>query len=84
MKYFVISTSEDGVNIETVSDEELLRRLQPEENYYGGGARFLDAMPKEHRWHEYGANRVLIIRGDVVVPKAVEVVKRYELTEALK
>jgi len=51
--YFVIRDTEDGIKIEQLSKEELLKRITPDENgehYYGDEElKFLDYIPKR-RW----------------------------------
>ncbi len=80
--YFVITSSEDGINIETLSKHEIEKRVT--EHYYGAHALLLDKLPRIADGYfsipEKGDRTpVLIIRGEIVVPKPVERVTRYEL-----
>lgn len=82
-KYFIITVNEDGTKIEQITEGKLIERITPDEFgnlYYGKEVRFLDNIP---RWNdgyldmEYGD--VIIIKGDYVIPKAKQVVTKYEL-----
>lgn len=76
-KYFVLSSSEDGIRIsEPLSAFEL-------ERWLGDSARdgekvdFHDAVPDIDKGCWSDENKLLIIRGEIVVPQAVEKVVRY-------
>lgn len=74
MAYFVIHQSEDDLRIEQLDAATLNARLN--EDWYGDdfmrGIRSTDM-------HEWSAGDTLIIKGDIVVPKPVQVVKEWEL-----
>lgn len=74
--YFVIYTSEDGTYIEQISGDELKKRL--EEEYWGSAPAMLDEVPKDadpNCW----PRGLLIIRGEVFVPKPVQRVTEWEV-----
>ena len=73
--YFLIHCSEDGdVSVDKYEKDALLLAIK--ENYYGD-IGFFDKMPDGGVM--YWGNRVLIIKGEIVIPKPVEVVKKYEI-----
>lgn len=87
MNYFVITSGEDGIKIEVISGKELEQRLN--NNYYAGDTgpapTFLDGIPHTDKgyfvWSRVSpANPILIIKGDIVIPKTVERVTEYKLT----
>jgi hypothetical protein len=55
-KYFIITSGEEGIDIEEVEKDDLLKQLAPADAYLAS-----------------------IIKGEIVVPRPVEVVKQYEL-----
>lgn len=72
--YFLIHCSEDGdISVKQYSKDELLRLLK-DEDY--GFIEFFDKMPKDSPvyWE-----KVLIIKGEIMCPKPIEVVKQYEI-----
>lgn len=76
MNYFILTASEDGGHAECISRSELLKRLN--EDYWGSDVEFQTSFPSNKDMNYWGG-KVVIIKGDVVAPKAVEVVKRYEV-----
>ena len=78
-KYFVLKNSEDGLNIELVTEGELLSRLTLEDgrNYYGTSG-FFSALPDDSPpyWDE---KKLLIIRGDIITPKPVQQVTKWDI-----
>lgn len=81
--YIVFNSTDDGVHVCTVSHEELLVRITPDSdgNTWYGGSRpilFLESIPDTadiDGWPE----GVLIVKGDIIVPKPIQTVVRYEL-----
>lgn len=76
-KYFVISTGEDGTSIEAMDKEELLKRLDDKDHYgdkhiYKEKPSCIDTM--------YWNDSLLIIKGEIVTPTPVEVVKKWEVS----
>lgn len=75
--YFVIRNSDGDTTVEEVTGDELRKRLNTEDPYYGS-REFFDKMPTE-RDTNYWGNNVLIIKGEIVTPKPKEVVTRYDI-----
>jgi len=73
--YFLIYATEDGVGIECGSREQILESI--EELKEVSDYQPWEEWPKESV--EYWGDRYAVIKGDLVVPKAVEVVTKYEL-----
>jgi hypothetical protein len=75
MNYFIIYSTEDtALGIDgPLSKEEVLKRYQ--ERYYGN-IPVQDNVPD---LGYYSGGGMMIICGDVVIPKAVNVVTKYEL-----
>lgn len=65
-KYFVINNSDGDTNIQSMSKDKLLERIN--ENYWGD-VEFFDELPKESDTNYWGGG-VLIIKGSVVSPQA--------------
>ena len=78
MKYIVISNTDGDTLVECLPETELKKRL--DEKYYGNvefmTEENIDRHPDTNCW---GDNKLLIIKGDVVIPKAIATVTRYEL-----
>ena len=84
MNYLIIFSGEDGLSIEAVTKEKLLDRITPDEfgcTYYGNDVNILDYLPKviDQSFDNEPFNSMVIIKGDIVVPKVVEKILRYEL-----
>jgi hypothetical protein len=82
--YFIVRSTEDGTNINLVSGQELLDRITPDqdgETYYGSELVFLDSIPATSKghWDDTPDNAVLIIRGEIVKPMPVDVVRKFKL-----
>lgn len=75
-KYFVITSDEDGGHVDCLDKATLLERL--DDDYYGSEVKFLSTMPKKDELNYWGYDAIIIC-GDIVSPKAVEVVKKYEI-----
>jgi hypothetical protein len=88
MSYFILTSSEDGTTIEKISKDELTKRITPDEDgylYYGDimPIKFLDSIPDSDNGHWLlndcdDVVSVLVIKGDIVQSKKVEVVHKYE------
>ncbi len=81
MPYFVISGDEDGdIYITEETEETLLKQLTP--NEHGDADRdvkyVLDSVPTNYLSY-WPAPFTLIIKGEIVTPKAKEVVTRFEV-----
>jgi len=89
--YFVVTSGEDGTSIDgPFSKEELIKRITPDPKEegctrYGRILKFLDHVPSSDKgyWDEFNIDDderpILIIRGDIVVPKPVKVATSYDL-----
>ena len=81
-KYYVIINNGDGYSTaEEITKEELTMRLN--DSYYGS-VKFLSKMPDEidiNYWGEVGeeTSSILIIKGNIVTPKATETVVEYDI-----
>jgi hypothetical protein len=84
MTYFILTSGEDGTDISLVDEAELLKRITPDkhgETYYGSDITFLSGVPRNDKgsWYDVPEGSVLIIRGEIVVPKTKAVAVKYEL-----
>lgn len=78
MAYFIIHNSEDGeVSVHQMDAEELQKKLK--EDYWGTGKKFIlpndifDCDPN------YWGGKLLIIKGEIIVPKAKQTIIEYEV-----
>ena len=74
-KYYLIYFGEDGVTVEEMTKEKLEKQLN--NNEYEGTS-FLDNATNEPN-SEYLSHVAIIIKGEIITPKPVEVVKTYEI-----
>ena len=72
--YYIISNSDGDTTVEEVSKSELLERM--EENYYGSHREPLTEIPDNHDTNYWGEG-ILIIKGKIVTPEPIEVVKKF-------
>lgn len=83
MSYFCITSGEDGIDIVQLTADEIKRRITPDEDgemYYGGVPYFCTTIPKiDKGCFMADVNVMLIIKGEIVTPKAVATVTKYEL-----
>ncbi len=79
-RFFVLKGGPDGLRLEgPIGETELLNRITPNErgeNYYGDIKVFLGRIPDSEYMQE---DELLIIEGEVIVPKTKQVVQEYEL-----
>ena len=73
--YFVIRTSADGISIEQMSKDVLEQRLAG--NYWGQVACSAE-LPKNSD-PECWTERLVIIKGEIVVPEAIQKVIEYRV-----
>ena len=73
-RYFVIFHGEGDTGVEQMNRETLLERL--DEEYYGDDG-FLKEL-EDGDMNSWGG-KILIVKGEIVVPKPKTVVKTYEL-----
>lgn len=74
MAYFVIHQGEDDLTIEQLAPAELIERLN--DGWYG--TDFLQKI-ESRDMHEWSTSDILIIKGEIAVPRPVQVVKEWEL-----
>lgn len=74
MSYFVIRNSDGDTYVNEVSEEDLKHQLA--EGYYGP-VGFLKKVPGNDT--NYWGENILIIKGSVVVPQAVQTITEYKL-----
>lgn len=74
-RYYVINQTEDSLYIEELSYSDLKNRLN--EDYYSPPFRLNLPEFSDGCFTNAG---VIIIKGEIIVPKPVEVVKKYELS----
>lgn len=82
--YFIIKNFSDGISIEHVTKDELLKMITPDEygyHYYGDKKlKFLDYIPGLDDGNLYmDDNEIIVIKGNFVIPKEKQVVIQYEL-----
>jgi len=75
-KYFIIRNSNGDTYVESVSKDELLKRLKDED--YGRNAVFLDSMPSDRDTNYWGED-ILIIKGKIVCPVEEKIVTQYKI-----
>lgn len=74
--YYVITTSADGVHVTVYTKEGLEQALSETGGF--GSYKILPSLPKENNPNYWGESMV-IIKGEVVTPKPIQVVQRFEL-----
>lgn len=84
MAYFLIKSGEDGTEIIQLEAEKLLKQITPDKygnTEYGSELEFLDEIPKSDKgcWMGVSENAILIIKGEIIKPKKIQVVSKYEL-----
>lgn len=86
MPYFVIHNSEGETTVEQISKEKLLNRIKsyneeednPDNEYYCGNPQFLSKITERNTSY-WGYNNLLIIKGEIVVPKPVKIIEVFEV-----
>ncbi len=73
--YFVITNSDGDTCVDMITEEKLLKRL--DEKYWGEDVKFLNEIPTSDT--NYWGETVLIVGGEIVVPKPKEIVVSYNL-----
>lgn len=76
--YFVILTDEDGTSVEVKTKEELLKELN-RGDYSERNLMNEDDYLKCGIDPNYWGRSILIVKGEIVIPKPVERVKEYEI-----
>lgn len=75
--YFVISNSDGDTTVRAISKQQLLKNI--EEGDYGENANEILSFIPENTDTNYWGRGVLIIKGTIVVPKAEQVVTKYNI-----
>jgi hypothetical protein len=76
--YFVIHNSEDGeASVHQMGAEELQNKLKAD--YWGTGKRFLSSDDTFSCDPNYWGGKLLIIKGEIIVPKPKQTVTEYEV-----
>ena len=76
-KYYIISNSDGDTTVNEIAKEDLLKRLDPDENYYGN-RDILKEMPQETDTNYWG-DSMLIIKGTIVSPRPVTKITEFEI-----
>lgn len=76
MSYFLIYGMEDGIRFKQFSnDEKLIKYL--DEYFSDSPIQFMDYIPQD--CEEFYCGQVIVVKGEVVKPKPVTIVKTYEI-----
>jgi len=77
--YFILRTCDDGPSFSgPMTEDEVLKRITPNkhgETHYGPNPKFLKEVPSL----DSSERALLIIRGEIIVPKVAEVVTKMTL-----
>ena len=73
--YFVIYNDEGDTGVEVLSKAELEKRL--DEHWYGESPQFFYGTPEESDTNYWGGG-ILVIKGEIVTPRAKQVVTAWE------
>lgn len=76
MNYFLFYSSEDGVTFKQFSNNEKLIKYL-DEYFSHSKIQFLDCIPENYE--EFSCDQVIVIKGEVVKPKPITIVKTYEI-----
>ena len=74
--FFIIHNSDGDTTVRIISKEELLKDL--DNGDYGEDPIFLDEIPQSDT-NYWGEERYLIIKGNIVTPKAKEKIIKHEI-----
>lgn len=79
--YFWCEADEDGLTVTQMSAEDVQGRLDEEKDYKPSSrTKFAATMPKNPRsTRDWPDHLVVLIKGEIVEPKAVKTVTEYEL-----
>lgn len=75
--YFVIRNSDGDTSICQMTAEELKKALQ--EDDWGSNPDFIKPDSKYDRDTNYWGRKLMIIKGEIIVPKAKQTVTEYEV-----
>ena len=76
MSYFLIKNDEGDTIVTKIDPEKFLKELK--DGDWGEDLHVLDFLPSNTDTNYWGKNTVLIIKGEVVRPKPIEVATKYE------
>ena len=77
-EYFVISNSDGDTTIDNMTKDELIEKLGGDgESNYWGAESFIDNLKDSDT--NYWGNSILIIKGEMIVPKEKKTVVSYEV-----
>jgi hypothetical protein len=84
MPYFVLRSGEDGISIHQMDEAGLHKAITPDKDgytHYGSELVFLGSVPETDKgcWHGVSEDAVLVIKGEIIVPVAVQSVTKYKL-----
>lgn len=82
MPYFLILNGEDGTTVEQCTREEIEERITPDADEDGeDGLVFLSKIPDDDKgcWMVDAENAAILIKGEIIVPRAVQVTTKYEV-----
>lgn len=79
MSYFRISTTEDGVYVEEIPEDHIQKFLLDVAEGDYGPVDFAKKFPNERGPDYWPINTSVLIKGEIVVPRKVEVVTRLEV-----
>jgi hypothetical protein len=83
--YFIVRSTEDGTRVDGPLDQKtVLGRITPNgdgETYYGSNLEFLRSVPESDKgcWMGTSEGAILILKGEIVIPRVVEIVKKLAL-----
>lgn len=79
-RYFWCRSGEDGTDIEQLTKQQLEKRLADFVKDEEEPPTFLTRIPESDKGCWYAnENAVVVIKGEIVVPKAVQVATRFEV-----
>jgi len=81
-KYFVLHSSEDGTSMSIFNYEELIKEVlntDDGEAYFGTSKTMTEEEAKKDGMEYWPSDKILIIKGKVVIPKPIKVVKEFEV-----
>lgn len=80
-KYYVIDSTEDGYDVSEMTEEELLKNLDDEiqDASDDPGCEVTASLKKFPKDGDIPVYSRLIIKGEIIVPQPVEVVKKFRL-----
>jgi hypothetical protein len=83
MMYFWCESGEDGTSIAMLNEAQIAKRLEEVAAGDWGKVEFLSTIPRNDKgcWMGVPERAVVVIKGEIVTPKATQVVKAYTLEQ---